>query len=140
MHNYELKEEIREKQKNMTLISIVEAKTRLAEYNVLLKYMSFLQKNGLSDCGRGQIMGQVSLLMEHLKEKEQQESKQWISDISDQQEEKPREKQQQIITKDAEKAGRFITAAFQENIVDNMSKSDLLRQVGNAIDKLKKQQ
>ena len=140
MHNYELKEEIREKQKNMTLISIVEAKTRLAECNVLLKYMSFLQKNGLSDCGRGQIMGQVSLLMEHLKEKEQQESKQWISDISDQQEEKPREKQQQTITKDAEKAGRIITAAFQENIVNNMSKSDLLRQVGNAIDKLKKQQ
>lgn len=140
MHNYELKEEIREKQKNMTLISIVEAKTRLAECNVLLKYMSFLQKNGLSDCGRGQIMGQASLLMEHLKEKEQQESKQWISDISDQQEEKPREKQQQTITKDAEKAGRIITAAFQENIVNNMSKSDLLRQVGNAIDKLKKQQ
>ena len=102
--------------------------------------MPFLQKNGLSDCGRGQIMGHASLLMEHLKEKEQQESKQWISDLSDQQEEKPREKQQQTITKDAEKAGRIITAAFQENIVNNMSKSDLLRQVGNAIDKLKKQQ
>ena len=66
----------------MTLISIEEAKTRLADCNVLLKYMSFLQKNGLSDCGKGQIMGQASLLQEYLKEVQQQESKQWATDGS----------------------------------------------------------
>ncbi len=30
--------------------------------------MSFLQKNGFSDCGRGQIMGQMSLIQEFLSE------------------------------------------------------------------------
>ncbi|HZI70688.1 MAG TPA: hypothetical protein VFD60_05960 [Nitrososphaeraceae archaeon] len=75
MHSYNLKGDII-KQKNMTLISVEEAKTRLADCNVLLKYMPFLQKNGLSDCGRGQIMGQASLLQEYLKEDEQQASKQ----------------------------------------------------------------
>jgi hypothetical protein len=60
----------------MTLISVEEAKNRLADCNILLKYMPFLQKNGLSDCGRGQIMGQASLLQEYLKEDEQQASKQ----------------------------------------------------------------
>ena len=59
----------------MTL-SVEEAKNRLADCNVLLKYMSFLQKNGLSDCGIGQIMGQASLLQEYLKEDVQQASKQ----------------------------------------------------------------
>ena len=60
----------------MTLISIEEAKIRLTDCNVLLKYMVFLQKNGFSDCGKGQIMGQVSLLQEYLKEEEQQGNKQ----------------------------------------------------------------
>ena len=32
------------------------------------RYMSFLQKNGFSDCGRGQIMGQMSLIQEFLSE------------------------------------------------------------------------
>jgi hypothetical protein len=75
LHSYNLKGYII-KQKKKNLISVEETKNRLADCNVLLKYMSFLQKNGLSDCGRGQIMGQASLLQEYLKEDEQQASKQ----------------------------------------------------------------
>ncbi|HET7283353.1 MAG TPA: hypothetical protein VFI70_01585 [Nitrososphaeraceae archaeon] len=106
----------------MTLISIEEAKTRLTECNVLLKYMSFLQKNGLSDCGRGQIMGQASLLQEYLKEEQQKEQEQ---------------EKQQAITKDAEKTRTMIKATFHETAVSNISKSDLLSQVASVIDKAK---
>jgi hypothetical protein len=121
----------------MTLISIEEAKIRLADCNVLLKYMVFLQKNGLSDCGKGQIIGQASLLQEYLKEEEQQENKQWDTDKSSQQQKEQQEKQQAII-KDADKAGRIMmTSTFHENAVNNSSKSDLLRQVGSVIDKAK---
>jgi hypothetical protein len=74
LHSYNLKGYIIKQKKN--LLSVEETKNRLADCNVLLKYMSFLQKNGLSDCGRGQIMGQASLLQEYLKEDEQQASKQ----------------------------------------------------------------
>src|SRR5215204_4008409 len=35
--------------------------------------MPFLQKNGFSDCGRGQIMGQMSLLQEFLSENQTSE-------------------------------------------------------------------
>src|SRR5215211_1530388 len=52
----------------MTILSNENAKTRLDEFRILLKYMPFLQKNGFSDCGRGQIMGQMSLLQEFLSE------------------------------------------------------------------------
>lgn len=48
------------------MISIEKARDKLADYNVLLKYMSFLQSNGFSDCGRGQILGQIALLREFL--------------------------------------------------------------------------
>lgn len=48
------------------MISIEKARDKLADYNVLLKYMSFLQSNGFSDCGRGQILGQIALLQEFL--------------------------------------------------------------------------
>lgn len=48
------------------MISIEKARDKLADYNVLLKYMSFLQSNGFSDCGRGQILGQIALLQECL--------------------------------------------------------------------------
>ena len=68
----------------MTLISIEEAKTRLADCNILLKYVVFLQKNGLSDCGKGQIIGQASLLQEY-QEEEQQENKQCSTDKSSEQ-------------------------------------------------------
>ena len=49
----------------MALMSIEEAKSRLQEYNILLKYMDFLQSNGLTDCGKGQIIGQTSFLQEY---------------------------------------------------------------------------
>jgi hypothetical protein len=120
----------------MTLISIEEAKTRLADCNVLLKYMVFLQKNGLSDCGKGQIIGQASLLQEYLKEEEQQGNKQWDTDKPSHPQKEQQEKQQ-AITKDADKVGRMMTSTFHENAVNNTSKSDLLRQVGSVIDKAK---
>ena len=52
----------------MTILSKENAKARMDEFRILLKYMSFLQKNGFSDCGRGQIMGQMSLIQEFLSE------------------------------------------------------------------------
>ena len=120
----------------MTLISIEEAKTRLEDCNVLLKYMVFLQKNGFSDCGKGQIIGQISLLQEYLKEEEQQGNKQCSIDKSSQQQKDQQEKQQ-VITKDADKAERKMTSTFHENAVNNSPKSDLLRQMGSVIDKAK---
>ena len=48
------------------MISIEEARAKLTDYNVLLKHISFLQSNGFSDCGRGQIIGQIALLREYL--------------------------------------------------------------------------
>ena len=122
----------------MTLISIEEAKTRLAECNILLKYMVFLQKNGLSDCGKGQIIGQASLLQEYLKEEEQQEKQQENKQSSTDKSSEQTKEQQQAITKDADKVGRMLKATFRENAVNNSStKSDLLRQVGSVIDKAK---
>ena len=52
----------------MTILSKENAKARLEEFRIFLKYMPFLQKNGFSDCGRGQIMGQMSLMQEFLSE------------------------------------------------------------------------
>jgi hypothetical protein len=122
----------------MTLISIEEAKTRLAECNVLLKYMSFLQKNGLSDCGRGQIMGQASLLQEYLEEKEEQEKQRLATDESSQQQkEQQQQEKQQAITKDAEKTRTMIKATFHEADISNISKSDLLSQVRSVTSKSK---
>ena len=43
--------------RRMDLISVDEAWAKLAEYNVLLKHIVFLQNNGFSDCGKGQILG-----------------------------------------------------------------------------------
>lgn len=54
----------------MAIPSKEHAKTRLEEFRTILKYMPFLQKNGLSDCGRGQIIGQIHLLQEFLNEKQ----------------------------------------------------------------------
>lgn len=50
----------------MGIISTEEAKEKLSECNVLIKYMNFLQANGFTDCGKGQILGQVSLIKECL--------------------------------------------------------------------------
>ena len=52
----------------MGIISAEEAKARLSECNVLIKYMNFLQANGFTDCGKGQILGQVSLIKECLRD------------------------------------------------------------------------
>ena len=50
------------------MISIEEARNKLADYNVLLRNISFLQSNGFSDFGRGQIIGQIELLQECIME------------------------------------------------------------------------
>ena len=43
------------------MFSMQKAKEKLADCNVLLKYMAFLQNNGFSDYGKGQIMEKVKL-------------------------------------------------------------------------------
>jgi hypothetical protein len=52
----------------MGMISAETAKLKLSEWNVLLKYMDFLQANGFTDCGKGQILGQISLIKEFVDE------------------------------------------------------------------------
>lgn len=53
------------------MITDEEARRKLDELNVLMKYMDFLIQNGLSECGRGQIIGQISLLEEYLSKNNQ---------------------------------------------------------------------
>ncbi|HET7391995.1 MAG TPA: hypothetical protein VFJ51_14345, partial [Nitrososphaeraceae archaeon] len=48
------------------MISADEVCAKLAEYNILLKHIVFLQNNGFVDCGKGEILGQASLLQEYL--------------------------------------------------------------------------
>jgi hypothetical protein len=48
----------------MVMMSAETARLKLSEWNVLLKYMDFLQANGFTDCGKGQILGQISLVKE----------------------------------------------------------------------------
>jgi hypothetical protein len=133
------------KQKNMTL-SIEEAKIRLADYNILLKYMSFLQNNGLSECGKGQIIGQISLLQEYLQEgvtRQVNNNNNNNNENSYQpQQEKEQEKQQQVTIKDPASTGKvakMMTEELQENALNTTtsSKSGLLRQVGNLVEKAK---
>ena len=65
----------------INMFSTQKAKEKLADCNVLLKYMAFLQNNGFSDYGKGQVMGQIGLLREYLedgveqKERDKEESK-----------------------------------------------------------------
>jgi hypothetical protein len=71
------------------MISIEEARNKLADYNVLLKHISFLQSNGFSDFGRGQIIGQIALLQEYLLEESadvQKQDKRIIKGTIDRQE------------------------------------------------------
>jgi hypothetical protein len=130
------------KQKNMTL-SIEEAKIRHADYNILLKYMSFLQNNGLSECGKGQIIGQISLLQEYLQEGVTRQVNNNNNENSYQpQQEKEQEKQQQVTIKDPASTGKvakMMTEELQENALNTTtsSKSGLLRQVGNLVEKAK---
>jgi hypothetical protein len=71
------------------MISKEEARNKLADYNVLLEHISFLQSNGFSDFGRGQIIGQISLLQEYLLEESgdvQKQNKRIIEGTIDRQE------------------------------------------------------
>ncbi len=113
---------------DMTLVSTEEAKAKLLDCKILLKYMAFLQNNGFSDCGKGQIMGQAALLEEYLKEEEQKQYKRTF----DQQHKHIEGHEKQIITKSTEEVGK-ISETFRENTT-NIYKG-LLRQVGNMMEK-----
>jgi hypothetical protein len=113
---------------DMALISTEEAKAKLLDCKVLLKYMVFLQNNGFSDCGKGQIMGQAALLEEYLKEEEKKENKGTFDKPYKQIEEHGK----QIITKSIEEPAK-ISETFRENTA-NIYKG-FLRQVGNMMDK-----
>lgn len=113
---------------DMALISTEEAKSKLLDCKVLLKYMVFLQNNGFSDCGKGQIMGQGALLEEYLKDEEKKQYKGTFDKPH-----KPIEEQEkQITTKSTEEPGK-ISETFRENTT-NIYKG-FLRQVGNMIEK-----
>ncbi|MDQ4022474.1 MAG: hypothetical protein M3224_01955 [Thermoproteota archaeon] len=114
----------------MTLISREEAKAKLLDCKILLKYMVFLQNNGFSDCGKGQIMGQAALLEEYLKEEEQKQYK----GTFDKQHKQIEEHEKQIMTKSTEEVAK-ISETFRENTT-NIYKG-LLRQVGNMMEKPK---
>ena len=113
---------------DMALTSTEEAKAKLLDCKILLKYMVFLQNNGFSDCGKGQIMGQAALLEEYLKEEEQKQYKGTFDKKHIEEHEK------QIITKSTEEVGK-ISETFRENTT-NIYKG-LLRQVGNMMEKPK---
>ena len=110
----------------MAMISIDEAKMRLVDLNVLLKYMEFLQKNGFSDCGKGQIMGQALLLREYLKEEQGNKVESNLQEII-QQTEKAMSNESQIIKKNTELPG--------DN--NNSFKPSLLKQLESFIDRAK---
>jgi hypothetical protein len=115
---------------DMVLISTEEAKAKLLDCKVLLKYMVFLQNNGFSDCGKGQIMGQAALLEEYLKDEEKKQYK----GTFDKPHKQIEEQEKQIITKSTEEPGK-ISETFRENTT-NIYKG-FLRQVGNIIEKPK---
>ncbi|MFL6318465.1 MAG: hypothetical protein ACJ73C_17245, partial [Nitrososphaeraceae archaeon] len=138
----------------ISMFSIQKAKEKLADCNVLLKYMTFLQNNGFSDYGKGQIMGQVALLKEYLedgveqKERDKEESKDSIlTDNNKMYKDKKVVEQQIVITKDNtlyEQAGEKIAETIfrkgisnpqNNNNNNNNNKSGLLKGVENIIDK-----
>ncbi len=132
------------------MFSIQKAKEKLADCNVLLKYMAFLQNNGFSDYGKGQIMGQVALLKEYLedgieqKERDKEESKDSIlTDNNKMYKDKKVVEQQIATTKDNtlyEQAGEKIAETIFRKGISNLqnnnnNKSGLLKGVENIIDK-----
>lgn len=138
----------------ISMFSIQKAKEKLADCNVLLKYMAFLQNNGFSDYGKGQIMGQVALLKEYLedgveqKERDKEESKDSIlTDNNKMYKDKKVVEQQIVTTKDNtlyEQAGEKIAETIfrkgisnpqNNNNNNNNNKSGLLKGVENIIDK-----
>ena len=110
----------------MAMISIDEAKLRLADFNVLLKHIEFLQKNGFSDCGKGQIIGQALLLEEYLKEEERNNGENNLREMI-QQTENAISNEGQTIKKNTE--------LLHDNT--NCFKPSLLKQLENFIDRAK---
>jgi hypothetical protein len=136
----------------ISMFSIQKAKEKLADCNVLLKYMAFLQNNGFSDYGKGQIMGQVALLKEYLedgveqKERDKEEFKDSIlTDNNKMYKDRKVVEQQIVTTKDNtlyEQAGEKIAETIfrkgisnLQNNNNNNNKSGLLKGVENIIDK-----
>jgi hypothetical protein len=108
----------------MDLISEDEARTKLADYATLLKYIYFLQNNGFSDCGKGQILGQASLLQEYLKKGVQDQDRSYL----EKEKRKQPERHMMMTNKNNDQeAGRKNTI--------NSHKTGLLREVENIIDR-----
>ncbi|MFL6453602.1 MAG: hypothetical protein ACJ71L_06335, partial [Nitrososphaeraceae archaeon] len=118
----------------ISMFSIQKAKEKLADCNVLLKYMAFLQNNGFSDYGKGQIMGQVALLKEYLedgveqKERDKEESKDSIlTDNNKMYKDKKVVEQQIVTTKDNtlyEQAGEKIAETIFRKGISNLQNNN----------------
>jgi hypothetical protein len=139
----------------INMFSTQKAKEKLADCNVLLKYMAFLQNNGFSDYGKGQVMGQIGLLREYLedgieqKERDKEESKDSNIFVDNKMyKDKKGVEQQLVVTKDNkiyEQAGEKIAETIfrrggsnlQSNNTgaNNTNKSSLLKGVENIIDR-----
>ena len=142
----------------INMFSTQKAKEKLADCNVLLKYMAFLQNNGFSDYGKGQVMGQIGLLREYLedgveqKERDKEESRDSNNIFIDNKMYKDKKgvEQQLVATKDNkiyEQAGEKIAETIfrrggsnlQSNNAgannNNTNKSSLLKGVENIIDR-----
>ena len=137
------------------MFSTQKAKEKLADCNVLLKYMTFLQNNGFTDYGKGQVMGQIGLLREYLedgveqKERDKEESKDNNNIFVDNKMYKDKKgvEKQLVATKDNkiyEQAGEKIAETIfrrgvsnlqSNNSGNNNNKSSLLKGVENIIDK-----
>ena len=135
------------------MLSIEKAREKILECNVLLKHMTFLQDNGFSDYGRGQIIGQIALLKEYLgesevageRQKENNREAYRVNILDDKllKDKKVDERQQTITTRNNilyEQAGEKIAETiFRKNTSNshNNSKYSLLKGVENIIDKAK---
>ena len=141
----------------INMFSTQKAKEKLADCNVLLKYMAFLQNNGFSDYGKGQVMGQIGLLREYLedgieqKERDKEDSKDSNIFVDNKMyKDKKGVEQQLVATKDNkiyEQAGEKIAETIfrrggsnlQSNNTgannNNNNKSSLLKGVENIIDR-----
>ena len=139
----------------INMFSTQKAKEKLADCNVLIKYMTFLQNNGFSDYGKGQVMGQIGLLREYLedgveqKERDKEESKDNNIFVDNKMyKDKKGVEQQLVATKDNkiyEQAGEKIAETIfrrggsnlQSNNTgaNNTNKSSLLKGVENIIDR-----
>jgi hypothetical protein len=145
----------------INMFSTQKAKEKLADCNVLIKYMTFLQNNGFSDYGKGQVMGQIGLLREYLedgveqKERDKEESKDNNIFVDNKMyKDKKGVEQQLVATKDNkiyEQAGEKIAETIFRRGVSNLqtnnagtnnnnnntntNKSSLLKGVENIIDR-----